>query len=218
MLRPLIGAATALLFLATLAYAQPRLGRPPGPPPALPPVPQIQNPPLQNQFQPNRGFQWNQNRNWNNWNQNRVWIDAPFATRTFYPYGGFNSVWYTPFARWNVPLSGRAGFSVLYAPAQYAVPEVVATMPAELAGQEHGMYVTEVFDHGTAWEANLRAGDIIVGVDQKRTQSFESLQLALLGNTEAEIVFINHDNGRIEKMPVKVENGKIGVAVVPIAL
>jgi len=226
MLRPLIGvSATALMILGSFASAQPQgRGRPPGPPPALPGV--RMNPPIQNQqfqnpsFQRNQGFEWNQNRNWNNGNQNRFWFDSPYSTRWSdpYPYGGYNSVWYTPFVRWNVPLSGRAGFGILVAPTEYIVPEVSAVVPAEVASREQGLRITEVFDDGTAKMANLRAGDVILGVGQTRTPTFESLRLALLGNTETEIVFINRDNNKVEKMPVKVENGRIGVAVVPVAL
>jgi len=220
MLRPLIGVgAAALMILGSSAFAQrPGLGRPPGPPPALPGIqnPGIQNPGVQNPgFNP--GFQPNQNPGWNNWNRNRIWIDAPFASRWVTPgpmYGGYNSIWFTPYGNWNVPMSGRASFLT----PNYVAPGVVATVPADVSGRETGMQITDVFDYGGAKSANLRAGDIILGVGKTRTQSLEALQAALVGVSDTEIVFINKDNNRVEKMPIKVDNGKIGVEVVPVTL
>jgi hypothetical protein len=215
MLRPLIGvSASALMLMGSLAFAQrPGLGRPPGPPPAPPTVPRIQNPGIQNP-----GFQGNQNRDWNNnWNRNRIWIDAPFASRRVSPgpvYGGYNSIWFTPYGNWNVPMSGRTSFFV----PNYVTQEVIATVPVEMSGRETGMQITQVFDDGGAKNANLRPGDVILGIGKTRTQSFELLQAALLGVTDTEIVFINKDNNKVEKMPIKVDNGKIGVEVVPVTL
>jgi hypothetical protein len=218
MLRPLIGAsASALMLMGSIAFAQPPgLGRPPGPPPALPSLPtgpRIQNPGVQNP-----GFQGNQNRNWNNnWNRNRIWIDAPFASRWVSPgpmYGGYNSIWFTPYGNWNVPMSARASFFV----PNYVTQEVIATVPVEMSGRETGMQITQVFDYGAAKDANLRPGDIIIGIGKTRTQSFEALQAALLGVTDTEIVFVNKDNNKVERMPIKVDNGKIGVEVVPVTL
>jgi len=222
MLRPLIGvSASALMMVGSFAFAQPPgLGRPPGPPPALPSLPTnpgFQNPSFQNPGFGNRGIQPNQNPGWNNFNRNRIWIDAPFSNRWVSPgpvYGGYNSVWFTPYGNWNVPMSGRASF---LAPS-YVGPEVIATVPVEVSGRETGMRITEVFDNGGAKNANLRKGDIILGVGKTRAQSFEALQAALVGATDTEIVFINKDNNKVERLPIKVENGRIGVEVVPVTL
>lgn len=226
MLRPLLGvSAAALMFMAGFAQAQrPNRPQPPINPPSQPQaqqvVPQTQNPRMQNQpFQRNQGFRWNQNWNWNNWNQNRFGFDAPYVNRwntPFPPYGGYVSIWYTPFGNWRVPVSSRAGWGAMFASGYY-VPEVAAAIPVEARGVEYGLRITEVFE-GPAKDANLRAGDVIVGVGNKRTQTFEELQLALLSNPQTDIVFINPDNQMIERLPVKVEDGKIGVAVMPIAL
>jgi hypothetical protein len=221
MLRPLLGiSAVALIFMAGIAQAQrPNRVRPPTNPPAQPSVqqpaaptvnPQIQNPPIQR----NPAMRWNQN-----WNQTRFWFDGPYVGRWNMPYpvyGGYTSIWYTPFGGWRVPVSGRLGWGGVFA-SGYFVPEVNAAIPIEARGHEYGLRITEVFAGG-AKDANLRAGDVIVGVGDKRTQTFEELQLALLGNTQTDVVFINADNQKMERLPVKVESGKIGVAVMPVAL
>jgi hypothetical protein len=222
MLRPLVGiGAAALMMVGSYAYAQRPggFGRPASPPPAAPGIqnPGFQNPGFQNPGFGNPGLQPNQNPGWNNWNQNRIWIDAPFASRWVTPgprYGGYNSIWYTPYGNWNVPMSGRASFLT----PGYVTPEVLATIPAQVSGRETGMQVTQVFDRGGAKQADLRPGDIILGVGKTRTQSFEALQAALVGVSDTEIVFINKDNNRVERMPIKVDNGKIGVEVVPVTL
>ncbi len=217
MLRPLITlSAAALMVLGNFAVAsaQPRPpgqppGRPPGPPPNIQPQQQfrpgqtIQNPNSQFQWNLNRGSQWNQNRGWN---QNWGWNDPTWSNR----WGNGASIWFQPYGAWNVPMSGRYGPSYILPP-----PAVV---PVELVGREYGLQITEVFDGGGAKSAQLRAGDIILGVGKTRTQSFEALQAALVGIADADIVFVNRDNNRVERMPVKVDNGKIGVAVIPVAM
>jgi hypothetical protein len=219
MLRPLIGlSAAAFILVGSFAYAQRPQGRPKGQPPAVQTQPI--NPKVQNQGPGNQRVQPNQNPGWNNWNRNRIWIGTPYWDGWVNPgpvYGGYNSVWFAPYASWIVPISSRAGFGFFYAP-RVAIPDVIATVPVEIAGRETGMQITDVFDGGGAKNANMRRGDIILGVGKTRTQSLEELQAALLGVTDTEIVFINKDNNRIEKMPIQVDNGRIGVAVVPVTL
>lgn len=83
---------------------------------------------------------------------------------------------------------------------------------------ETGLKITELLV-GPAKAANLRAGDIILGVGPTRTQTFEELQKALAASTDkTEIVFINGDDKKVEKIPLVPNNGKIGVAVVPVNL
>jgi hypothetical protein len=80
---------------------------------------------------------------------------------------------------------------------------------------ESGLRITNVTESGVAKQVDLRAGDVILGVGEKRTQTFEELQAALAAATdETDIIFINGENGQVERLPIKPVNGKIGVSVV----
>jgi len=156
---------------------------------------------------PNRGFNqgWN-NPGWNNWGRPGIY------------YGSNNfSIWYSPYSSWNAPYSTRGGY---YGPTYVvpATPTVTTVVPenAEFTPQ-YGLQVTRVFEGG-AKKADLRSGDVILGVGKTRVESFEALQAALVGAKEVEIVFLNNESKKVEKLPVKVDDGKIGVEVVPVAM
>jgi len=203
MLRPLLvlGATAAMTFgVLSTAEAQPgRGGGRGGPGPGGPGI----------------GIQFgNQNRGFNNGFNNPGWNQR--GNPGIY-YGSSNfSIWYMPYSSWNVPMSGRGGY---YGPT-YVVPAptVTTVVPAnaEIMPQ-HGLQVTRVFEGG-AKKADLRTGDVILGVGKTRTESFEALQVALVGAKEVEIVFFNNESKTVEKLPVKVDDGKIGVEVVPVAM
>lgn len=114
-------------------------------------------------------------------------------------YGGYGAM---PYGMWNVPMSSRN-------PA-YVVPATADTT-------QYGLQITKIFD-GAAKKANLKVGDVILGIGKSRVESFEALQTALVGAKDVDIVFVNHENGQVEKLPVKVDNNKIGVEVEPVAL
>jgi membrane-associated protease RseP (regulator of RpoE activity) len=81
------------------------------------------------------------------------------------------------------------------------------------------MQITEVTDGGIAKGVDLRPGDVILGVGKTRTRTFEELQAALAASKdEVDIVFVNGETGKVEKLPIKPDNGKIGVAVIPVPL
>ena len=83
----------------------------------------------------------------------------------------------------------------------------------------YGLLIDDVVAGGAAKKADLRKGDVIIGVGTTRTQSFEDLQKALASNTgNLEVVFLNAENRKMEKAKVTPVDGKIGVAVVPITL
>jgi len=153
--------------------------------------------------QPGIGIQGN-NRGFNNgWNQ--------WGT----PGIGF---WYSPYSTWNVPYSTRGGYGTTYVVP--ATPSVTTTtdVPANAeATSQYGLQVTRVFEGG-AKKADLRSGDVILGVGKTRTESFEALQAALVGAKEVELVFFNNESKKVEKLPVKVDDGKIGVEVVPVVM
>jgi hypothetical protein len=151
------------------------------------------------------------NRGFSGWNQ------PGWGNRGFYGNPGV-SIWYSPYGTWNVPMSGR-GYGVYdYVTPSYVVPAPSTTtvVPAE-ASTQYGLQITRVFDGG-AKKADLRTGDVILGIGQTRTESFEALQAALVGAKEVEIVFLNNESKKVEKLPVKVDDGKIGVEVVPVVM
>ena len=82
-----------------------------------------------------------------------------------------------------------------------------------------GMQIIDVIEGGAAKKADLRQNDVILGVEDRRVNSFEELQTALAqAKGEVNIIFINGENGKLERLPVMPVNGKIGVAVAPIHL
>jgi membrane-associated protease RseP (regulator of RpoE activity) len=89
-----------------------------------------------------------------------------------------------------------------------------ATQPASW-----GLRIDDVVAGSAAKKANLRRGDVIIGVGTARTQSFEDLQKALSGSSgNLEVVFLNAENRKMEKARVTPVDGKIGVAVVPVSM
>jgi len=127
----------------------------------------------------------------------------------------------------NIPaISARFVASTVPPPtpafAQQVIP-VASTIPLQVppnllgAKSEYGLKIQEVIEGGAAKAADLRANDIIVGVNKLRVQTYEELRLALsIAGAEADIIFLNGENGKLERLPVKIEDGRIGVSVVPI--
>ena len=154
-------------------------------------------------------------------NTNRGWYGSGWSNQWGNPgyYGGNGiSIWYSPYGSWNVPMSGRRGYGVYdYATPSYAVPAPSITTVVPTEAPQYGLQITQVFEGG-AKKADLRTGDVILGVGKTRTESFESLQVALVGAKEVEIVFLNHESRQVEKLPVKVDDGKLGIEVVPVAM
>lgn len=132
------------------------------------------------------------------------------------PYGygyrgyGYRGGWYgTP--------GYRAGY---YSPAYYSAPVVIpsttiapaaTTVPAQ---SDTGLAITDVHDGG-ARQAGLQRGDIILGVDGSRTQSFNDLRAALSAgrDTVAMDVFSPSTEKR-SNVNVNVDNTTIGVSVI----
>jgi hypothetical protein len=156
--------------------------------------PGIGAPGIGGQVGPNRGF----NNGWNQWG-------APGI-----------GLWYSPYSTWNVPYTTRGVYGTTVVPATPAVTTTVIPANAEVTSQ-YGLQVTRVFEGG-AKKADLRSGDVILGIGKTRTESFEALQAALVGAKEVEIVFFNNESKKVEKLPVKVDDGKIGVEVVPVVM
>jgi len=115
-------------------------------------------------------------------------------------------------------MSGRRGYGVYdYVAPSYVVPAPSTTTVVPAENAQYGLQITRVFEGG-AKKADLRTGDVILGVGQTRVESFEALQAALVGAKEVEIVFLNNESRKVEKLPVKVDDGKLGIEVVPVAM
>jgi hypothetical protein len=162
---------------------------------------------------------------------------GPYYGRYWRPYYGWGYGWgagagfaagaglgyfFSPVGYAYVPYSVR---TYAYAPNTYtAIPaypnapyDDPSTYPPQ-AVSETGLRITEVMD-GPAKQADLRVGDIILGIGQTQTQTFEELQKALAaGKGKVDLVFINHETKNVEKLPVTPINNKLGVAVVPAAV
>jgi hypothetical protein len=120
----------------------------------------------------------------------------------------------------SVPLAGRDDGvppSTLIIPTVASAPgQQLQIIPAQPG--ENGLQITEVLD-GPAKDADLRVGDIILGVGPNRTQNLEELTKAIAAASDnADIIFINGDSKRVERLPVTPRKGKIGVVVSPIKL
>ncbi len=81
------------------------------------------------------------------------------------------------------------------------------------------MKIVSIADGGPAAVGSLRVGDIIIGVGNTPVTSFNELRAALEKMSgDVDIVFLNGENGKLEKLPIKVMNGKIGVNVEEVRL
>lgn len=122
----------------------------------------------------------------------------------------------------SIPGSMRGGYNnasnYSAVPAYPNSPNDDPSMNPSQTGSESGLQITEVLD-GPAKQGHLRAGDIILGIGPTQTQTFDELQNALSASKgKVEVVFINHESKNVEKLPITPVNGKLGVAVVPIAV
>jgi hypothetical protein len=102
-----------------------------------------------------------------------------------------------------------------------ALPTIVPQDPnaAPPLGTDTGMKILNVEKDGPAAKGLLRVGDTILSVGTNRVQTFDELRSALGPlNGAVDIVFINGENGKREKLPVKVANGRIGATVQEVQL
>jgi len=112
------------------------------------------------------------------------------------------------------PANGKLGIATEAVVVAEAGAENAAQPAAEeAASEEYGMKVTKVTPNGAAARADLRVGDIIVAVAGQRVQSFDELAAVLAERSSpTEIVIVNGENNKLEKMKIVPVNGKIGVA------
>jgi hypothetical protein len=84
------------------------------------------------------------------------------------------------------------------------------------AAPVYGVLITEM-QRGTAAKQGLRPGDIILSYNGSATPTFEALADAVQqSGNEAEVVFINQDNGEEEAITLFPVEGRIGVTVEPV--
>jgi len=76
-----------------------------------------------------------------------------------------------------------------------------------------GMAIREL-SAGTARKRGMKAGDIIMSVNGTATPDFDSLQTALgEAGSQAEVDFINVDNGKLERITLNPVSARIGATV-----
>ncbi len=144
---------------------------------------------------------------------------GPYYRGGFYPYygGGF-----------GYGFGYGLGVGIYASPWMYAYPSVrvVASPPNGVIPPqgttaepppvgETGLKIVSVAEKGSADKALMRVGDTILSVGTTRVRTLNDLRAALsaVNNGDTEIVFINPENGKREKLPVKVVEGRIGVNV-----
>jgi membrane-associated protease RseP (regulator of RpoE activity) len=143
-----------------------------------------------------------------------------------YGYGGYGYPGYGYGLGYGYPAYGY-GTGIANA-SPIVVADVPATVPADgplLATpnepplSETGLKIVDVLENGSAKQVDLRPGDVILGIGKNRTQSFDALRQALLSaQGEVDLIFLNGETGKMERMPLTPMEGKIGVSVVPIEL
>jgi len=132
--------------------------------------------------------------------------------------GRGTSLWFSPTGYNYIPWSARSSLysptTTVVAPQEYVVPQVTTTTTA--TANEWALRIDKVMD-GPAKKADLREGDVIMGVGQTRTQTLAELQQALASaRGQVDIVFINKESNKIEKVQVTPDNGKLGIEVHPV--
>jgi len=132
----------------------------------------------------------------------------PFYTASTGPWASAD--WYK-----NVPMASRGTTD---GAVQNGVVQAGYTTTTQPAATQWGLLIDEVVPGGAAKKADLHRGDVIIGVGTTRTQTFEELQKALSGSGSLEVVFLNAENRKMEKVRLTPVDGKIGVAVVPATL
>ncbi len=150
--------------------------------------------------------------------QNHNWTHNPninYSARRAYPYYGYPYFYGGSFIGLGLSFSflpSQPIYAQMAPPMQGVTP--LGIMPQPSFANETGMRITQVLDAGTAKDADLRPGDVIVGIGKARIQNFQELQLALsLANGPVDVIFLNGESGQLERLPVTPDNGKIGVAV-----
>jgi len=133
-------------------------------------------------------------------------------------FGRGTSVWFSPTGYNYIPWSARSSLysptTTVVVPQEYVVPRVAETTTA--TASEWALRIDKVMD-GPAKKADLREGDVIMGVGQTRTQTLAELQQALASaRGQVDIVFLNKDSNKIEKVQVTPDNGRLGIEVHPV--
>ncbi|MBM4069418.1 MAG: hypothetical protein FJ271_10790 [Planctomycetes bacterium] len=76
-----------------------------------------------------------------------------------------------------------------------------------------GMEIQDMSD-GPALRQGMKVGDIILAIDGAATPDFDSLRAALeAAGPQADVIFINVDNGQTERVMLPVEDTRIGATV-----
>jgi C-terminal processing protease CtpA/Prc len=89
-----------------------------------------------------------------------------------------------------------------------------------VSGTGYAMMIVELADDGAAARADLRVGDVLVMVGAKRVESLEDVKdaLTLAKGEKVEVVFVNAENSKLERLAVKPDGVRIGVRIEPVVI
>lgn len=89
----------------------------------------------------------------------------------------------------------------------------VTTDAGETPVADSGMRIEELLN-GTARDQGMKVGDIIVSLNGQATPDFDALRAALeASGPQADVDFINVDNGQLERIVLQPEDTRIGATV-----
>jgi len=140
----------------------------------------------------------------------------PYVCSFYYwcaPQGGYYPLSYCPYNTYSWEDSGDVVPPVV--PNAGALPPPVQTDPPPAEEEPlYGMKITDMDPKGSAYQEGLRVGDVILAVNGQPTPVFENLRAALqAGGSRADVVFLNKDNGKVERVIVRPVDTRIGVTV-----
>jgi hypothetical protein len=81
-------------------------------------------------------------------------------------------------------------------------------------GPVYGLKIIDLDPQGSAAREGLQVGDVILTINGQPTPSYEYLRPSVeRGGPRADVVFLNKDNGNVERMILRPVAGRIGVTI-----
>jgi hypothetical protein len=119
------------------------------------------------------------------------------------------------------PLAAGPTSSITEGPAPKPVASTVEVAQTEETnptpvddGPVYGMKITELDDEGTAAKEGLLVGDVILAINGQATPNFDEVRSALeKTGDKAEVIFLNKDNGKVERIVLRPVESRIGASV-----
>ncbi len=78
----------------------------------------------------------------------------------------------------------------------------------------YGLKIIDLDAKGSAAREGLQVGDVILAINGQPTPSYEQLRPAVeRGGPRADVLFLNKDNGQMERIVLRPVDGRIGVTI-----